>query len=62
MPSFAFLHQPFSFPQSWARMVIVLCCLIGVVACGKRPPDVAPPVGGESVTYPRTYPDPMEAR
>jgi|TARA_R110002124_G_scaffold43241_4_gene132738 predicted small lipoprotein YifL len=44
---------------------LFLCCLTVVASlalsgCGIKPSKVLPPEDGKTVTYPRTYPDPVK--
>jgi hypothetical protein len=37
---------------------MVLCLMLSLTACGKKPSQVDPPPGVEEDAFPRIYPDP----
>ena len=38
-------------------MMLALCMMLSVAACGKRPDTVDAPEGSDPKAYPHTYPD-----
>jgi len=58
MPFFDSKLQSGLRPRVLAHGFVLALCLCALVACGKKPPEVDPPVGSQKVVYPRVYPDP----
>lgn len=50
-------NDPLFYSKKGLRAFVLVCCLLVITACGKKPPQVDPPIGEHGV-FPRVYPNP----